>query len=110
MPWSTPVAEPLGAIVGVAAGELASHYSDKVAKSLSLDKQTAKLLTTTTAHFAASVATKAAINIAAGDPVGLGISPVTAGMTSVAHGVTNAYIAPKVKRLLASPQPRLRLR
>jgi hypothetical protein len=109
MAWSTPVAEPIGAISGVIAGEIASHYSDRLAKSLNLDRQTAKMLTTTTAHFVASVVTKGAINVAAGDPIAAGINPVTAAMTSTAHGATKAYVVPKVRQLISQPKPRLRL-
>jgi hypothetical protein len=100
MTWSTPIAEPLGAIVGVAAGELASLASNRVSKALKINEQTAELLTTTSAHFAASVATKAAVNCACADPIGLGINPVTATCTSTVHGVARAYGVPAVKNAL----------
>jgi hypothetical protein len=100
MVWSTPISEPVGTIAGIAAGELSSLCSQKVARALNIDRQSAEFLTTTVGHFAASVTSKVVVNAMCADPIGLGISPTTAALTAVTHGATRAYVLPPIKRAL----------
>jgi hypothetical protein len=98
--WSTPLSEPVGAIAGVAAGELASLCSNQVAQALELDQQQAEFVTTAVSHFLGSLASKAVVNTLCGDPIGLSISPTTAALTAVTHGAVRAYILPPIKNAL----------
>jgi hypothetical protein len=103
MAHSTPIAEPIGIIVGLTAGEFASYVAEKAANKLDLDKKTTKAVATLAAHFTASVVTKAVINIVLADPIGLGINPATAAFTAVGHASVK-YAIDEIKSINYSPQ------
>ena len=93
MVWSMLIAEPVGTAAGIVGGELANTVSEEVAKALEIDQSTAELITTATGHFVSAVISKGIVNVAAGDPIGLGINPITSILTSIAHGATKCTIA-----------------
>lgn len=93
MVWSMPIAEPVGAAVGVIGGELATGLSKVVAEKLEIDEDAAKILTVFVGHLVSAVASKAVVNVIAGDPIGLGLNPVTSAATSVAHAATKHMLS-----------------
>lgn len=105
MVWSMPIAEPVGAAAGVIGGEVATGLSKVVAEKLEIDEDAAKLLTVFVGHLVSAVATKAVVNVIAGDPIGLGINPVTSTVTSVAHAATKYMIAEENKLPAAATVP-----
>lgn len=97
MPWSLPISEPVGTIAGIAVGELASHGAKKVSNWFGCSEQTAQFITTSVGHYTGALTTKAIINISLGDPVGLGVNPLSSGITAVGHGCYQAHLKPAVK-------------
>ena len=100
MAWSLAISEPIGTLGGIVAGELTSCAAKKVSKACGFSPTVSTLLTTTSGHFVGAVATKAIINVSLGDPIGLGITPITSGVTAVGHGLLKAYVKPQAKRIL----------
>jgi len=98
MPWSMLIAEPVGTLAGITVGELASYGSKKIAKTFGCSETTAKFIATSASHYVAALSTKAIINVSMGDPVGLGINPLSSGITALGHGSMRAHLEPVVKQ------------
>jgi len=92
MPWSMPIAEPVGVIVGVVCGRLAANHGRKLARGWGWPEVVGGMLGAAVGHYLASAVTKLVVNTVMADPAGAAANvSVTSPTASLGHALFEGF-------------------